>query len=78
MEDWETVSYDQIAQYGGGGLLKKFGGILKLMKYCYPDYPWDTKKFAMGFGWGKTQSRLLNIIHEIFQNHNVEILSNAR
>jgi hypothetical protein len=77
MEDWHSVSYDQLSKYGGGSLLNKFGGILELMKHCFPDYPWDPKKYAVGMNWGKTQSRLLNIIHEIFQSQNVEILSDA-
>ncbi len=43
MEDWYKITWEEMYNLGGSGLLKKHGSRLKLLKSVYPNHKWTHK-----------------------------------
>eukprot|EP01126_Amoeba_proteus_P037454 TRINITY_DN3864_c0_g3_i13.p1 TRINITY_DN3864_c0_g3~~TRINITY_DN3864_c0_g3_i13.p1 ORF type:complete len:323 (+),score=49.22 TRINITY_DN3864_c0_g3_i13:722-1690(+) len=72
-DEWCRVSNRQVVALGGGGLLMKFGGIFKALKFGFPEKKWDEKSFLMT-GKSSNQRWLRHILKEIFPGTNMEEL----
>lgn len=69
LEDWYMVSKIQMSKLGGSRVLARYGGLIGLLKACYPNYPWDTSLFdSRGF---RSQAAIRHYINEIFPNHEI-------
>jgi hypothetical protein len=44
-EGWYNISEYNIMEMGGATLLKKYGSLPNLMRFVYPQYPWDVSSF---------------------------------
>eukprot|EP01126_Amoeba_proteus_P063446 TRINITY_DN8747_c0_g5_i1.p1 TRINITY_DN8747_c0_g5~~TRINITY_DN8747_c0_g5_i1.p1 ORF type:complete len:215 (-),score=55.83 TRINITY_DN8747_c0_g5_i1:512-1156(-) len=75
-EDWYRISYDEISKLHGSKLLKKYGGIPKILKAFYPHVKWDLKKFSPTTFGKKTQKRLKDSLQEVFTE--LEIIEEYR
>lgn len=46
MDDWYTVTREQVAQNGGSGLLKRHTSLGHALKAVYPHHPWQLSRFV--------------------------------
>jgi hypothetical protein len=45
LEDWYSISVEQVRKNGGTTLMNKHTTLLTALKELYPDHPWDGTKF---------------------------------
>ena len=47
LEDWYRVKVQDIKNFGGSGLLQRYGSYYRVLCAVYPDYPWDQSRFGI-------------------------------
>jgi len=74
MEDWYNISSKEVSlYYNGATILAKHGGLSGLLKFVYPEFPWDMQHFEQGtvFKPSKSQIRVFAAIQKIFPDQKV-------
>jgi hypothetical protein len=64
-EDWYRVSRTQLRKAGASHVIKKYGGLVALLKRIYPKFRWSEAKFVTA-GKKSTQRALKLRLEEIF------------
>jgi hypothetical protein len=67
LDDWYRISFIELSNHGAGTLLSTFGGLHKVLCRCYPEYPWDEKKFFLSTE-KKTQTHLMQHLQQLFHS----------
>lgn len=65
LEEWYQVSSITINQLGGKNLLATRGGLYRILKLVYPQFPWNEEKFQDKHRWGKAQWTLYRLLKRI-------------
>jgi hypothetical protein len=60
LDDWYTITRNNIIAHGGGGLLDRFGSVLKILKDVYPAHNWQevTKPRLPNRYWNSISNRV--------------------
>ena len=66
MQDWYHVQETQIAAFGGSGLMHQGKSLPQILKSCFPDYPWDPKKFLTPSNLSRVQLLLYYKLKRMF------------
>ena len=90
LDDWYSVSYEQIIELHGSSLFKTnkkqsdeaenmivTSTLFGLLSKFYPYHPWDRKKFRIRSNgrWGKTQQLLLSMLQRVLSNNKLTTIS---
>jgi hypothetical protein len=64
MEDWNAISAEEIKSLKGSALLKKHGGVLKLLITAYPHYDWSNTNLEINSS--KREIGVLRTLKQLF------------
>lgn len=65
MEQWYNIGIESMYKLGGLSLLRKYGGLIPLLREVYPDFAWHLSKFV-SIGKLKRQRLLAEALKDLF------------
>lgn len=71
LDDWYTVSTQQLANLGGRSVISLHGGLEQFITSSYPDHRWISRKFHEKVYPSKRQHELFGLISRLLPHHDI-------